>query len=287
MRRPGWILVVLTLAAASVLTLSGQEYYRSAYSAIVSGLGTTSTDGFSLLNNTPATVGTPVQISPRLRYCGTAYNSTSTLSEINCMFDEVLPATVAGTTTATWRLGYTNNGGAAVYPFTVTSAGGLATAGNNFLVSGNNLTLATGGQMASTNFAADSGGIYSFVNRANMTSPSDGNMVFRNAATTIGSQVKVDALPTIASGFGTSPSVTAGSTPFAGSINVGTGGTATTGVINFNGTAFPSAPFCTVGPRLTNVPTRPTTITTTQLTLTTSTAWTASDIVTWVCPSSK
>lgn len=29
MRRPGWILVVLTLVAASVLTLSGQEYYRS------------------------------------------------------------------------------------------------------------------------------------------------------------------------------------------------------------------------------------------------------------------
>lgn len=102
----------------------------------------------------------------------------------------------------------------------------------------------------------------------------------------IGSTIKVDALPTVGSGFGTSPSVTAGSTPFAGSVNVGTGGAATTGVITFGGTAFPSAPFCTYSTTTTNGVTRGTP-TTTQLTLNSTTAWTASDIVSWHCISAK
>jgi hypothetical protein len=113
-----------------------------------------------------------------------------------------------------------------------------------------------------------------------------GNLVVANTGSAIGIRVKVDALPTIGSGFGTSPSVTAGSTPFAGSVNVGTGGAATTGVITFNGTAFPSAPFCTYSTTTTNAVTRGTP-TTTQLTLNSTTAWTASDIVTWHCVSSK
>lgn len=118
-------------------------------------------------------------------------------------------------------------------------------------------------------------------------SPNDGSFILENNANTIGSRLKVDALPTIASGFGTTPSITAGSTPLAGSVNVGTGGAATSGVINFNGTAFPTAPFCVATPSLTNVPTRATTVTTTQVTLTTSTAWTASDVVGWICVSSR
>jgi hypothetical protein len=115
----------------------------------------------------------------------------------------------------------------------------------------------------------------------------DGEILLENNAATIGSRVKVDALPTVASGFGTVPGVTAGSTPLAGSVNVGTGGVATSGVINFNGTAFPSAPFCQLTPTLTNAVQRVSAISTTQLTITTGTAWTASDVVTWVCVSSK
>jgi len=44
-------------------------------------------------------------------------------------------------------------------------------------------------------------------------------------------------IPTISSGFGTSPSVTAGGVTTAFRLNVGTGGTASTGVI-----AMPTAP---------------------------------------------
>lgn len=107
-----------------------------------------------------------------------------------------------------------------------------------------------------------------------------------NAAGTIGVVFKVDALPTIGSGFGTSPAVIAGSTALAGAVNVGTGGAATTGVITFGGTAYPSAPFCTYSTQTTNAVTRglPTT---TQLTLNSTTAWTASDIVSWTCVSSR
>lgn len=105
-------------------------------------------------------------------------------------------------------------------------------------------------------------------------------------AGTIGSTLKFDALPTVGSGFGTTPSITAGSTPLAGSVNVGTGGAATSGVVTFNGTAFPSAPFCTYSTTTTNAVTRGTP-TTTQLTLASTTAWTASDVVTWHCISSK
>ena len=104
--------------------------------------------------------------------------------------------------------------------------------------------------------------------------------------TTIGSLLKADALPTVASGFGGSPSITALSTPLAGSVNVGTGGVATSGVINFNGTAFPSAPFCIADSQTSNITTRVST-TATQLTLTTTTAWSANDILTWLCISSK
>ncbi len=104
--------------------------------------------------------------------------------------------------------------------------------------------------------------------------------------TTIGSLFKADALPTVSSGFGGSPSITALSTPLAGSVNVGTGGVATSGVINFNGTAFPSAPFCIADSTTSNITTRVST-TTTQLTLTTTTAWSASDVLTWLCISSK
>lgn len=128
-------------------------------------------------------------------------------------------------------------------------------------------------------------GFYRFSGRAATTSTSDGNIIFSNAAVSIGSQLKVDALPTVSSGFGTSPAITAGSTPLAGSINVGTGAPGTGGVINFNGTAFPSAPFVVCQDDSTLLTVR-CTATTTQLTVA-ATALTASDIVSWIAISSK
>lgn len=103
---------------------------------------------------------------------------------------------------------------------------------------------------------------------------------------TLGSTLKADALPTVNSGFGTSPSVGAGSTALAGSVNVGTGGVATSGTLLFNGTAFPSAPFCTVTTNSsTGVPN--VSSSTTQLSLGNSVAWAASTVVYWICVSPR
>lgn len=114
----------------------------------VNGIGTTSTAGFTCANNTPATVGVTVQMSPRCpTWISNAYNSTSGLSEQDSFFAEVLPATNAGTTTATWKLGVSINGGAATYPLTIQNnsnavfsngviAGGFSTSAN---VTGGNI----------------------------------------------------------------------------------------------------------------------------------------------------
>lgn len=141
---------------------------------------------------------------------------------------------------------------------------------------------------AGANISTSTNGSFSWNSetKSRISSTSDGIMNMSTAAATIGSVFKVDALPTIASGFGTSPSVTAGSTPFAGSVNVGTGGVAVTGTINFNGTAYPSAPFCVASNLSTNSGVR-VNATTTQLNFTTTTAWVASDVVSWICASAK
>ncbi len=139
--------------------------------------------------------------------------------------------------------------------------------------------------VGSSNILAGTSSILGMTGKFQLKAPADGNINAMNAGATLGVDLKVDALPTVASGFGGTPSITAGSTPFAGSVNVGTGGAATSGIINFNGTAFPSAPFCVANDSTTTLAQRAIG-STTQLTIT-SAAWTASDIVTWICVSSK
>lgn len=85
--------------------------------------------------------------------------------------------------------------------------------------------------------------------------------------------------PTIASGFGTSPSIAGAD--HAGRVTVGTGGIATTGAITF-GQAFATAPACTVNNE-TTVLLAQATATTTTLTITSATPFTASDKLTYVC----
>lgn len=255
---------------ATITAAKGLGFARNGPSTVsLGGIATTSTDGMSVVNPTLATSGATVQLSPRFKWCGTAYNSVSTLSETDCFFAEVLPTTVAGTTQATWKLGVSINGGAATYPLTVSNAGAAIAASFS----------STSNTGAAGVFFGTSAGAQLNLNVA------DGTAVLQNGAATIGSRFKTDALPT-AGTCGTSPAVTAGSTPLDGSINVGTGGTATSCTVTYNGTAFPSAPFCTITNQLSNSVTRYTS-TTTVLTLNTTTAWTASDVITWHCISAK
>ena len=83
------------------------------------------------------------------------------------------------------------------------------------------------------------------------------------------------ASPTISSGFGTSPSIVQQNGTAAFEINVGTGGSATSGVIGLPTAA--NGWSCTAQDMSTNIVTRETAFTTTTVTLTAASAWTASD----------
>lgn len=92
---------------------------------------------------------------------------------------------------------------------------------------------------------------------------------------------QTDSAPTVSSGFGTSPAITSGSTNSAGQIDVGTGGVATSGVINFN-TSWPNPPFCIAQDQTTAILQRAT-ATSTQLTITSASVWIANDKINWHC----
>lgn len=90
-----------------------------------------------------------------------------------------------------------------------------------------------------------------------------------------------DTAPTIASGFGTSPSIASSNGAAVFRVNVGTGGSATSGVVT-----MPTASNgwgCVVQDQTTAQPTRQTATSTTSVTVTASSAWTASDILVFVC----
>lgn len=69
----------------------------------------------------------------------------------------------------------------------------------------------------------------------NSISLQNANMTFGTTASSIGGSTGafIGGIPTISSGFGTSPSMTATNDSISFTINVGTGGTASSGVINF------------------------------------------------------
>jgi len=82
-------------------------------------------------------------------------------------------------------------------------------------------------------------------------------------------------------GWGTSPSIVASNGAATFTLNVGTGGTATTGSVT-----LPTASTgwnCFVIDRTTNVVTRETSTTTTVVTVTAASAWTASSVLQYWC----
>jgi hypothetical protein len=83
------------------------------------------------------------------------------------------------------------------------------------------------------------------------------------------------AAPTISSGFGTSPGIVQQNGTAAFEVNVGTGGAATSGVIGLP--AAKNGWSCQATDMNTNIVTRETAFTTTSVTLTAASAWTASD----------
>lgn len=135
------------------------------------GIATTSTDSLLIANATAATAGVPVQMSPRIRLSGTAWNSVGSASETDYWVMENLPATVAGTTTSTLKFGSSIAGGAVTYPMTLTNPGNMVLAGQ--LNVGSNVESAAAGYFAASG-------------RTKFTAPADGQANFTNNAVNAG-----------------------------------------------------------------------------------------------------
>lgn len=155
---------------------SGATRPRTAYiamSAIIGGtrnLVTTSTDGEVVQNTTAATVGVPVQISPRHRLSGTGWDTDDSVSRTVSFFTEVLPGSAA-TVVGTWQLGFINPVSAAItYPFSVTGTG-----------TANILTQLNGGTLQ-----AGAGSYLQWNNRSRTISPANGQINWFNSALSAG-----------------------------------------------------------------------------------------------------
>lgn len=187
----------------------------STVTAAVLGIAAVSTDGIIAANTTPATAGVPVQMSPRSRWRGTAWDTAA--SETVDFFAEALPATAA-TPTGTWRVGYSLNGAAATYPMTVTSAGTLTVLQN--IISGQGIfaaSLNVLGWNGLTRFISNSDGTFNIVNAAQTTgvgldATTDAVLKVRTRAqtgdATIAALLHQTMTATIAAGGGAAPTFT-------------------------------------------------------------------------------
>jgi hypothetical protein len=189
----------------------------------VSGLAVTPGDGLIIQNGTAATVGTTVQMSPLARWCGAAWNSSGAASETDCFKIDVLPVTVAGTTTAGLQIAVSINGGAYVNELTLSSAG-VVTATSS-VVSGSNVQSAAGSRF--------------YINgRGGPGASADKQFTLTDNGATTGAEIN-GGTPTL--GTCTGGSLTSGSHNFAGEI---TGNTSGSCALNFGTPNFINTPIC-------------------------------------------
>ena len=184
-------------------------------------------------------------------------------------------------TTATWNIisgtlagnGLTSGNANVISGF---NAGSKLTTGSNNLIEGNSVASKML-QAGSDNFLAGSSNA--------VDTPAADTSHYMNLFNTI---IENTTAPTISGGFGNSPGVVAGTSTHAFSVNVGTGGTASSGVINMGRNAAPHLWACTAvdmtNPATSNtvaIPTNATTIMLTNYSRTTGAviAWAPEDVV--------
>lgn len=119
-------------------------------------------------------------------------------------------------------------------------------------------------------------------------SPVDNGLLNLTAiGATFGVQLNAGSVaPTISSGGGTSPAIVSGARNSNGSVDIGTGGTASQIVIAFGAPAWTNSPRCTAWVETGtagNVRAHGVTTTTTTMTIQAASAWAASSIVAWMC----
>jgi len=213
---------LIALALITNPTAQSPSYHRDGLNVVLDNLVTTSTDGVTLINTTPATVGVPVQMSPRLRWGGTAWDTDDSVSREVSYFVEALPT--SGTfPSATWRMGVIIPGVGTVYPIEQT---------------GNELILLTGLQLPA------SGGINFGTTRSRILAGVNGNVILSDSTGIHGMKLAFgNAAPTVATcGTGT---ISADSRNTSGTVTA-TGATACTVTFNNGATLWGNPPICTV-----------------------------------------
>jgi len=226
------------------------------------GTATTSTDGFSQINSTAATVGATVQISRRLRLQGAGWDVDDAVSRAVSFFTEVLP--VSGNTVAgTWRLGSIDPVSAAVtYPATLTDGG-------NFTI--------LGSQVNSGGVQVGAAQRIRWAVSTVQIAPSNGLLNYLADSETVGIQVNIGTAAPAVSTCGTG-AITANSRNVTGEFTA-TGATACT--VDFGAPAWTNTPFCVV--TLRNAPTTTPYISAISATAFTVSGLTANDVVAYHC----
>ena len=204
----------------------------------------------------------------------TIWRSSRTAPSGNCPAGtgvETIPGGVLYTCqNGTWTQ-ISGGGGASLAPFT--------TDGTNVTLPSGTLTVSGGAISATAGYVQSNLGLRGYNSGVTLQFNADNTGVFTNSTSTGHLQLWFQPIGTIASGFGTSPSVTG--TDGGGSVTVGSGGTATTGVINFAHT-WTSVPQCVANDNTTLLFVQAK-ATVTTLTLTAATAFGAGDVVVWHC----
>jgi hypothetical protein len=110
----------ITTTGTISLLVNVDHVFTAAQSVTAAGLAVTSADGVSIINSTASTGGATVQMSPRVRWLSHVWNTSADITHE--WWAEVLP-TSAATPTSLWKLQFSNNGGGATSPFTLSNAG--------------------------------------------------------------------------------------------------------------------------------------------------------------------
>jgi hypothetical protein len=115
----------LRITSNGSLMISGGSGSLTAAAATLStatAIAVTPTDGLTVRNTANSTIGIPVQMSSRVRWAGSAYNTTAAASQAIESTADLLPSS-GNPISGLWRLGFQVNGGGYTYPFTVSNAG--------------------------------------------------------------------------------------------------------------------------------------------------------------------
>lgn len=264
----------------------------------LNGIAATPTTGLTLQNTTAATGAVTVQEPPGTLSCGAAWNSVGVVSETDCLRQTLQPLSAAGTTSWAWLLERSIAGGAYSTAYNFNSSGSMFAFGPD-ASNGGGFTARTSDSSAGMRMFVDSSSGYIGTTTAHPTVVQvSGTEVSRFvvqglAVNGSGGLTLANTAPTLSSGFGTSPVFTGKAAAFQ--VNVGTGGSATGGVIAMNATALngwncvvfniTALAANRVGQETVETASTTTTVTVQNQTIATGAAlaWTASDVVRLAC----